>query len=50
TLLAGGAIAVSGSLAAYFWLADQFEPAVAAILLGAVAVTLAPLFAGRPHG
>jgi hypothetical protein len=50
TLLAGGAIAVSGSLAAYFWLADQFEPAVAAILLGAVVVTLAPLFAGRPHG
>jgi hypothetical protein len=49
-LRAATLLAVSGSLAAYFWLADQFEPAVAAILLGAVAVTLAPLFAGRPHG
>jgi len=43
-------LAVAASVTAYFWLADQLEPAVAAILLGTVAVTLAPLFAGRPRG
>ena len=50
SLLAGLVLAMAASAAAYFWLADELEPAVAAILIGAGAVTLAPLFAGRPRG
>jgi len=50
SLLGAVGLAVAASVTAYFWLADQLEPAVAAILLGTVAVTLAPLFAGRPRG
>jgi len=49
-LLAGLALAAAAGAAAYFWLADELEPAVAAILIGAGAVTLAPLFAGRLRG
>lgn len=50
SLLAAAAIVAAASAVAYFWLADELEPAVAAILIGAGAVTLAPLFAGRPRG
>jgi hypothetical protein len=44
------ALATLISLTAYFWLADELEPAVAAILLGAIAATLAPLFASGSRG
>lgn len=44
-LAAVGLTGVAG-VAGYFWLADELDPMVSAILVGAVAVTLAPLFGG----
>lgn len=44
SLLAAAGIAAIAGVTAYFWLADELDPMVSAILVGAVAVTLAPLF------
>ncbi|MEP9358386.1 hypothetical protein [Sphingomonas sp. KR3-1] len=49
SLLAAVALATFAGLTVYFWLADALEPVVAAILLGAIAVTLAPLFTNGPR-
>jgi hypothetical protein len=45
-LIAGLGVAAVAAVTGYLWLAHELEPMVAAILLGALAVTLAPLFAG----
>lgn len=47
--LAAVALATVAGLTLYFWLADELDRPVAAILLGVIAVTLAPIFAKGPR-
>ncbi|NYT41101.1 hypothetical protein HZY97_10065 [Sphingomonas sp. R-74633] len=50
SLLVAVALATTAGLTLYFWLADELDRPVAAILLGAIAVTLAPIFARGSRG
>lgn len=50
SLLASVGLAGVAGVACYLWLADELDPMVSAILVGAVVVTLAPLFGGSARG
>lgn len=50
SLLAATGLATVAGATGYFWLADALDPMVSAILVGAVVVTLAPLFGGAARG
>jgi hypothetical protein len=49
SMLAAVGLATLASLTAYLWLANEIDRPAAAILLGVIAVTLAPIFANS-HG
>ncbi len=50
SLFAAVGLATVAGATGYFWLANELDPMVAAILVGAVTVTLAPLFGGGARG
>lgn len=47
SMLAAVALAATAGVATYLWLADEIDRPAAAMLIGVIAVTLAPIFARR---